>query len=217
VRTVRQAASLELGIRRSRFIAHAARVDTLHDTLTFYEQVADPQATHNCWAWRLDQQYRCNDDGEPGGTAGKPILSAIDGRDLFHTMVVVTRYFGGVKLGIGGLVRAYGGSASKCLDQAGSCRLETAVTCAIRGDFQWTGPVYSALESCGAEKRSERFESGGMLIHAVVAEGSVEALLRLLRDTTRGEVSVRVLERSARARPGRHPENLNATPGSDSA
>jgi len=118
MRTLTVPASFEVNIKRSRFIAHASRVDSQADTLEFYESVADPTATHNCWAWRLDYQYRFNDDGEPASTAGRPILSAIEGKGLDNVMVVVIRYFGGIKLGVGGLIRAYSGSTSKCLDQA---------------------------------------------------------------------------------------------------
>ena len=96
MRTLASPASLEIGVKRSRFIAHAGRVDDMAGTLEFYQSVADPAATHNCWAWRLDQQYRFNDDGEPASTAGKPILAAIEGKKLDHVMVVVTRHFGGI-------------------------------------------------------------------------------------------------------------------------
>ena len=64
----------------------------------------DPQATHNCWAWRINFQVRSSDDGEPSGTAGRPMLNVIERRQLENVMVVVTRYFGGIKLGVGGLV-----------------------------------------------------------------------------------------------------------------
>src|SRR5689334_10565916 len=78
-------------------------------------------ATHNCYAWRLAPdglQYRFADDGEPSGTAGKPILHSLQQRDLVNTLVVVTRYFGGTKLGAGGLARAYGDAANAALDHA---------------------------------------------------------------------------------------------------
>ena len=81
MKTVAKPALFEVEIKRSRFIAHAGRVDSLADTLAFYEDVADPSATHNCWAWKLDHRYRFNDDGEPGGTAGRPILAVLEGRD----------------------------------------------------------------------------------------------------------------------------------------
>jgi len=183
--------SIEIEIKRSRFIAHAGRVDSLANTLAFYESVADVSATHNCWAWRLDHLYRFNDDGEPGSTAGKPILSAIEGKGLDHAMVVVTRHFGGIKLGVGGLVRAYSGSAAKCIDQAGIIEIQPRVECSIHAGFNWTGQVYAALEACDAQKLAENFREDGIEIQVEIAKSLFEKLKSLLRDTTRGEVTVR--------------------------
>jgi uncharacterized YigZ family protein len=183
--------SIEIEIKRSRFIAHAGRVDSLADTLAFYESVADPSATHNCWAWRLDHQYRFNDDGEPASTAGKPILSAIEGKELDHAMVVVTRYFGGIKLGVGGLVRAYSGSAAKCIDQAGIIEIQPRIECSIHAGFNWTGQVYAALDACDAQKLAEHFSDDGIEIRVEIAKRLFEKLKSMLRDTTRGEVTVR--------------------------
>ena len=191
MRTLAAAASVEVEIKRSRFITHAARVDNLAETLAFYESVADPAATHNCWAWRLDHQYRFNDDGEPASTAGKPIFSAIDGKGLDHVMVVVTRYFGGIKLGVGGLVRAYSGSAARCIDQAGIVEIQPRIECSIKAGFSWTGQVYAALEACDAKKLDEQYGDDGITIQAEVVESRFHKLQSLLKDTTRGEVSVR--------------------------
>ena len=102
-------------VRKSRFVAQAAPVQDVDAALAFIARVADRSATHNCWAYRIGAQYRFNDDGEPAGTAGKPILQAIDGQSMDRVAVVVTRWFGGIKLGAGGLARAYGGTAAECL------------------------------------------------------------------------------------------------------
>jgi len=191
MRSLAAHATLEVGIKRSRFIAHAARVETLPDTLAFFEAVADPAATHNCWAWKLGIQYRFNDDGEPAGTAGRPILAAIEGKGLDHTMVVVTRHFGGIKLGTGGLVRAYGGIAARCIDQAVLVEIQPEIECAIEADYCWTGQVYAALEASRAEKLEEAYVDNGLRIRARVAVPAFTELRSLLRDTTRGEASVR--------------------------
>jgi len=185
-------ASIEVEIKRSRFIAHAARVNSMAETLDFYESVSDPSATHNCWAWRLDLLYRFNDDGEPASTAGKPILSAIEGKGLDHVMIVVTRYFGGIKLGAGGLVRAYSGSASKCIDQAGIVEIRPRVDALIMAGFQWTGQVYAALETCEARKTGELFKDDGVEINVQIDKDQFGKLKSMLRDMTRGEVTVRI-------------------------
>jgi uncharacterized YigZ family protein len=190
LRTLAKPAALEVIIKRSRFLAHASRLDSMADTLAFYESVADPSATHNCWAWRLDHQYRFNDDGEPGGTAGKPILSAIEGKGLDNVMVVVTRYFGGIKLGAGGLVRAYSGCTAKCLDQAEFVEVRPMAECEIEADFEWTGQVHAALEACQARKLSEDFTASGIKIRLEIAEDEVGQLAKLLRDSTRGAVGL---------------------------
>ena len=190
--TLSSTARIEVEIKRSRFIAHAARVDKLADTLAFYESVADPSASHNCWAWKLDHQYRFNDDGEPASTAGKPIYSALDGKGLDHAMVVVTRYFGGIKLGVGGLVRAYGGSAAQSIDQAGIIEIQPSVNCVIEAGFKWTGVLYTALDHCDAKKTGEEYPPGGVRIRAKLLESVLPALREYLRDATRGEAVVRI-------------------------
>ena len=187
MKTLAAPARFEAEIKRSRFIAHAARVDSLADTLDFYESVADPSATHNCWAWRLDHQYRFIDDGEPASTAGKPIHAAIEGKGLDNVMVVVTRYYGGIKLGVGGLVRAYGGGASKCLDQAVVVEVLPKVNCLIEADFKWTGQLYAALDACEAKRLGEDYPPGRVQIRAELLESALPGLKEQLRDSTRGE------------------------------
>ena len=190
MRTLAAPATIEVIIKRSRFVAHAARVDTQAQTLDFFESVADQSATHNCWAWLLDHQYRFNDDGEPASTAGRPILAAIEGKNLDHVMVVVTRYYGGTKLGVGGLVRAYGGTAAKCLDQAELLQVRPTVERTITAGFEWTGKIYSVLDSCSAKKISERFLDDGIHIRIEVPKQELSRLKILLRDATRGEASL---------------------------
>jgi len=193
MRTLAAAGRAEIEIKRSRFVAHAGRVDSEADAHAFLAAVADPGATHNCWAWKLDQHYRFNDDGEPASTAGRPILAAIEGKELVHAMVVVTRYFGGTKLGAGGLVRAYSAAAARAIDQAGSLEEEPTVECSIEADFVWTGPLYAALESYGAIRVEEHYPEGGVRIVVRLGEAQLEGLTRTLRDATRGEAVVRKL------------------------
>lgn len=190
---LQKAAQFETEIKRSRFIAFAARVNSMADTLDFYESVMDPSATHNCWAWRLDHPYRFNDDGEPGGTAGKPILAAIDGKELKHAMVVVTRYYGGTKLGVGGLIRAYGGTAARAIDQAGIIEELPVVNFELEAPFDCTGAVYAALDSLGAKREGERFVDKGVVISAEILSSDYEKLKSVLRDATRGQAGLKRL------------------------
>jgi uncharacterized YigZ family protein len=186
-------ASAEYVIKQSRFVVHAGPVKDQAATLAFYESVADPAASHNCWAWKLEHTHRFNDDGEPASTAGKPILSAIEGKGLGDVMVVVTRYFGGIKLGVGGLVRAYGGCAARCLDQAQVVEHHPLCLCLVEADFSYTGAVHAALEACEATKTEEKFVANGLQLQLEVRLDRLRKLQNLLRDGTRGSARIRKL------------------------
>lgn len=105
----------------SRFIVTVDHAATEEAARALLAEVATemPDASHHCWAWRIARPSidRCSDDGEPGGSAGKPILAQLTGHDLVDSAAIVTRYFGGTKLGVGGLVRAYGGAVGQALDR----------------------------------------------------------------------------------------------------
>lgn len=186
-------ASFTAVIKKSRFIAHAAEVASQAESLDFYESVQDPQATHNCWAWRINFQIRSNDDGEPSGTAGRPILSAIEGRQLENVMVVVTRFFGGIKLGVGGLVRAYSGTAAKCLDKAGVIELFPMAEYIIRGGFEWAAGVHGLLAQFSAEKLNETYDADGLILNIRCRESDYSKLAVGLRDISRGQVQIQKL------------------------
>ncbi|WP_148863636.1 YigZ family protein [Marinobacter fonticola] len=111
-------------IKKSRFIARVAPVGSREEAMTFLSraQTDFPDARHHCWAYQIGRpgaasQAAMNDDGEPSGTAGKPILNVIQHKDMGDIMVVVIRYFGGIKLGAGGLVRAYAGATEAVLSE----------------------------------------------------------------------------------------------------
>ena len=174
-----------LEVKHSRFLAQAGPVDSAEAAHAFMATVADPTATHNCWAWRVGDQYRSSDDGEPAGTAGRPILAAIDGQGYDCVAVVVTRWFGGIKLGAGGLVRAYGGAAAECLRRAQRLPLVAMRTVALQAGFDDIGAVHAVLAAVGAEKRDERYEADGLHLEVTVAESQLDALRVQLRDATR--------------------------------
>jgi uncharacterized YigZ family protein len=179
-------ASLQQEVRKSRFIARATDVDGVEAALAFIARVSDRDATHNCWAYRIGTQYRFNDDGEPAGTAGKPILQAIDGQHLDGVAVVVARWFGGIKLGAGGLVRAYGGCAAECLRLAAKRPLVSRVTVNVACDFPSAAMLRAHLLDYEAVKRSERLDGEGVELELDLPEERVGALTDFLRDLTRG-------------------------------
>ena len=192
--TLAAPARLEQDIRKSRFLAQAAPVTTPEAALAFLAEVADPAATHNCWAYRIGDAYRFSDDGEPASTAGKPILAAIDGQGYDQVMVVVTRWFGGIKLGAGGLVRAYGGCAAECLRQAERRELIPQIDARLHCGFAHAATVHSALEAHEALKQAEDYDVGGIGSTIRLPAHRFEALAVTLRDATRGQVELARLD-----------------------
>lgn len=182
--------SHSLEIKHSRFIAHAAPIQHAAAALEFLQQVAVADATHNCWAYRYGNDYRSSDDGEPSGTAGRPILAAIDGQGFDRVMVVVTRWYGGIKLGAGGLVRAYGGTAAECLRVAPRLPLIAMAELDVHAGFEDLGPLHAAVAAHLAEKVGEAFTADGVNLHLRLPADQVEPLKNRLRDATRDRVRI---------------------------
>lgn len=178
--------SLQKDVRKSRFVARAVPAETVDAAHAFFARVHEADATHNCWAYRIGASYRFNDDGEPGGTAGRPILQAIDGQALDRVAVVVARWFGGIKLGAGGLVRAYGGAAAECLRLASKLRLVEQTTVVVRCDFAAAGALRARLVEYDATKRGERADAEAVELVLDLPAARVDALTQLVRDLTRG-------------------------------
>ena len=188
--TLAAPAQAALEAKRSRFVAHAAPVDSPDDAMAWIAGISDPQATHNCWAWRIGDAYRFNDDGEPGGSAGRPILAAIDGQGVDRVAVLVVRWYGGTNLGVGGLVRAYGGVAAECLRTAPRRPLvqwrETTLHC----DFALAATVHELLARTGAAKTGEVFDEHGLHLSLRVPASSYPGLAERLRDLSRGAATL---------------------------
>lgn len=177
---------LQRELRKSRFVAHAQLIDDADAALAFVSLVSEPDATHNCWAYRVGALYRFSDDGEPAGTAGKPILQAIDAQNIDRAAVVVTRWFGGIKLGAGGLARAYGGTAAECLRLAAKRPLIALAIVRARCDFAAAAALHGWLHDHAAVKRDERFLVDGVELELELPEAEVPALIDRVRDLTRG-------------------------------
>ncbi|KAA0969041.1 YigZ family protein [Aureimonas fodinaquatilis] len=178
-------------IRKSRFIALAAPISDEAAAKEFISQHSDPSANHNCWAWRIGQAYRFNDDGEPSGTAGKPILQAIDGQSLDGVVVVVIRWFGGILLGSGGLIRAYGGTAALCLRDAAKVPLVEKLAARIICPFSDLAVVQARLGGV-ADTRivDQTFTATGAELLISVAKARAPDLFRMLTDVTGGRITI---------------------------
>ncbi len=184
-------ARLQQEIKRSRFLAQAAPVGDADAALAFIRRVSASDATHNCWAWRIGNEYRFNDDGEPGGSAGRPILAAIDGQQLDQVAVVVTRWFGGTKLGVGGLVRAYGGCTAECLRTAPRRALVDLADVEVDIEFALLASLHARLDEFAAIKVDEAFGEDGAMIGLRLPADRVAALGTWIQDLSRGRAQVR--------------------------
>jgi uncharacterized YigZ family protein len=150
--TVKELGEHEINIQRSRFIAHITRAETESAAQEFIQTIKKKHwdASHNCSAYLIgenDQIQKANDDGEPSGTAGVPILEVLKKRNLKDTVVVITRYFGGIKLGAGGLIRAYGKSTSEGLDAVGIVERRLVRVIHVTIDYTWLGKIEKELRA----------------------------------------------------------------------
>ena len=186
--TLAAPASRLIEIKHSRFLARAVAVDGADAAMAALPGLSDAAATHNCWAWRVGGHYRSSDDGEPAGTAGRPILAAIDGQGYDRVLVVVTRWYGGIKLGAGGLVRAYGGAAAECLRLAARMPLVALADLAFHCGFADLGAAHAALDAMAAEKCGETFDAAGATLRVRLPADRADALKTRLRDATRNRV-----------------------------
>ncbi|MBM4373248.1 MAG: YigZ family protein, partial [Deltaproteobacteria bacterium] len=179
--------AFEEDVKKSRFLARAAAAHSPEEARAFLEAVREPGATHNCWAWRIGDACRSSDDGEPGGTAGRPILAALDAQGLDHVAVSVARWFGGIKLGAGGLARAYGGAAARCLRDAERRELRPLRKVLLEAGFAHVSPLYGVLERVGVRRLGEeRWTGEGVAWDLAVEPERLDALRRAVADVTHG-------------------------------
>lgn len=178
-------------VKHSRFLVQAGPAASAEAAMAFIAEASDADATHNCWAWRVGEAFRSSDDGEPGGSAGRPILAAIDGAGFDQVAVVVTRWFGGIKLGVGGLVRAYGGSTASALRQAPRVPLVAMAGLEIGCGFDDLGHVHAALLAFAAHRDAETFDAAGAVLQVHVPADRRQALEDALREATRGRARCR--------------------------
>jgi uncharacterized YigZ family protein len=150
-KSVSRKVETELVIRKSRFITRVFPIDREGEAEKLLAEIreAHKDATHNVFAWQVGitkTVQRCSDDGEPSGTAGRPVLEVIKQNDLVNVLVVVTRYFGGIKLGAGGLIRAYSQAAREGIEKAGIVEKALHVNYSVTVDYPLVGTVQPILQ-----------------------------------------------------------------------
>ncbi len=183
-KTIARESTGEFKDRGSKFIAYAAPVFTETDCHTYLESIRKlhPKARHHCYAYRLgldNNTFRANDDGEPSGTAGRPILGQIDSFELTNILIVVVRYFGGTLLGTSGLIHAYKTSAADALEKAEIVERIVEEIYRLTFDYALMSNVMNAVKKLSLEIIQQSFENEGMLEIAIRQGEAPPTLLQL--------------------------------------
>lgn len=196
MRTLKQAAEVELDIKKSRFVCALARVADEDGARAFIAERRRRHwgATHNCTAYVIGADggaQRSSDDGEPAGTAGVPMLEVLHRREITDVAAVVTRYFGGVKLGAGGLIRAYGNAVSAAVERAGLLERRSLTVVGVLADHQVAGRVESYLRDSRYHVREIHY-GADVEIEVGVAESDLAEFLAWLAEVTGGHAVTQV-------------------------
>lgn len=196
IRTIQEPFEFELDpIKGSRFLACLAPCGTEEEAKAFVGSVRERfrDARHHCFAWRLGSGAaavtRSSDDGEPSGSAGRPILMQLEGHEVTDLACVVVRWFGGVKLGVGGLVRAYGGAAGKALDRAPLVTRAITLELVLRYPWECSSAVQAVLHAHGLEAMQAEFGEG-VSQRVAVPMARIEQVEAELRERSAGRVTV---------------------------
>ena len=177
-------------VKGSRFVCSVAPADSVEVADAFVGRVRSELsgASHHCWAYRIGRAgelFRSSDDGEPGGSAGRPILAQLEGHDLTDTAVVVTRWFGGTKLGVGGLMRAYGGAAGQALDRVPLRTVVVTRTVQLAYPYECTSAVQGLLAARGLVAEGGEYGET-VALRLELPERDIADFERELRDRTSG-------------------------------
>ncbi len=194
-KTVRQFGSKEIVIKKSRFIGYAKPVKTEAEALEFIEEIKKKHwnATHNCSAYMIgerDEIQKASDDGEPSGTAGKPILEVMKNQGLKDVAIVVTRYFGGIMLGAGGLIRAYTDGAVAAIEGAEAIVNVLHQQVFVEVDYTWLGKLENELRNRDTRMGDTTFTDKVTLVCLPVASQS-ESFMAWMTDLTQGQAAIR--------------------------
>ncbi|MBM7606256.1 putative YigZ family protein [Metabacillus crassostreae] len=192
--TVKGYGEHEIIIQKSRFICYTQRATTEEEAISFIQKIKKQHhdANHNCSAYLIGEHnsiQKANDDGEPSGTAGVPMLEVLKKKNLKDTVVVVTRYFGGIKLGGGGLIRAYGKSVSEGLQAAGIVERKLMRVMHTKIDYTWLGKVENELRS-STYLLKEIHYLNDVEVEAYVEEEKKQAFSEWMTELTNGKSEI---------------------------
>ncbi|MBF2508898.1 YigZ family protein [Listeria welshimeri] len=192
--TIQSDGKHEIIIEKSRFICHLMRVTTESEAQTFIQTIKKEHrdATHNCSAYIIgenDQFQKAHDDGEPSGTAGVPMLEVLKKKKLKNIAVVVTRYFGGTKLGAGGLVRAYGSAVSETIQTIGivECTLATIIKCSFA--YSLVGKIENALEQKNYQINDKEY-TDKVVFHVFVDNDDIPHFRKWITEMANGQLEL---------------------------
>ncbi len=189
--TVKGYGEHEIIIQKSRFIASVSRATTEEEAQSFIQEIKKKyrDATHNCSAYLIgenDQIQKANDDGEPSGTAGVPMLEVLKKKKLKDTVVVVTRYYGGIKLGAGGLIRAYGKATSEGLSATGLVERKLMQLMHTTIDYTLLGKVENEVRSSSYFMDNIHYQEN-VQVDVLISESDKENYLNWIIDLTQGK------------------------------
>ncbi|MEY2357617.1 YigZ family protein [Lysinibacillus capsici] len=192
--TVKGYGESEIVISKSRFLTYIERAETEEDAISFIDGIKKlhDNATHNCSAYIIgehDHIQKANDDGEPSGTAGVPMLEVLKKQGLKDTVVVVTRYFGGIKLGGGGLIRAYGKATTEGLTAAQIVERKLHHVMKVAIDYTWLGKVENEIRSSSYSLEEIRYLEGVEIIVSVLKEEE-EQFRSWITEMTNGQATI---------------------------
>ena len=184
----------EIVEKKSRFIATVRPVQTEEEALAFIEEMKKKywDARHNCYAYSIGEHReftRCSDDGEPSGTAGRPMLDVILGEDIYNVAVVVTRYFGGTLLGTGGLVRAYTDATKAAIEAADVVTVSVCVDIILEVPYSLYEQLCRIAEAAGAKLAESDFAENVLLTFRML-DGTQPPFLEKLTELTRGQSEI---------------------------
>ena len=180
--------------KKSRFIATVRLVEKEEDALAFIEEMKKKywDARHNCYAYSIGEHReftRCSDDGEPSGTAGRPMLDVILGEDIYNVAVVVTRYFGGVLLGTGGLVRAYSGAVQEGLRASTVIEKHHGISMAVSADYTMVGKLQYIAAENGLPILDTEY-TDRVMMHLLIPADQVGRVEKIITEATSGRVKM---------------------------